>query len=328
VVVADKSEMETVIRPVPASLGSDVKEADIAFPAEQDWTLHGRLFEPITPPPTSASVIVLSGAAAVPEGFYWSFARHLVRHGAAAVLTYDYRGIGRSSGDRSRWRDLRMADWGRLDFAAAIRLMVERFPDNDLVGCGHSYGGQAPGLTRESANFVRYGTVATMSGYWAKTDQPMRVWAQTQLMGRPLAALLGQVPKPLSVGEAMPGGIMLDWAKWIASRNYFFDDPSVSEAAHFADVQMPYLAVHVVDDLWGTRAAIIDFMRHYTGTDVRLLTLKPGESGPVGHLGFFRKAHSDVHWPVLTDWLLHGLMPQQTESVAQAALDLTPRSTK
>ncbi|MEL6947847.1 MAG: alpha/beta fold hydrolase [Pseudomonadota bacterium] len=311
--------------PPHTSDGNTTDEHDVSIKAAKNWTLHGRLFQ--SQGQNNGPAIIMSGAAAVPAGYYHHYARALLAAGAQSVLCYDYRGIARSAGDRKHWRSLKMADWAHLDLTAAIAWMNAKYPGHPLVGCGHSYGGQAPGLCPAASAFVRYGTVATMSGYFAKTDQPVRVWAQTQLFGRPIAALLGQVPKPISVGEAMPGGIMLDWARWIASRNYFFDDPKIKAINGFDEIKMPFLAVHVEDDVWGTRSAILDFLRHYTATDVRLLTIKPGASGPMGHLGFFRRAHKETHWPQLTHWLIDGTMPAGTESVSQAAFDLSPPDT-
>lgn len=289
-----------------------VIEKSVLIDAPQNWTLHGT-FSSKEEMSADAPVVLISGAAAVPHRYYANFARYLIQAGAQAVLTYDYRGIAASGGDRNRWRSLKMKDWALLDFPAATAFLAERFPDNPRVGLGHSYGGQALGLCGISDQFSRYGTVATMSGHWRLLDTPWSVWAQTQLLGKTVAKLLGYVPEVFSPGTAMPGGVFLDWARWIASPNYFFDDPDVPETTLFDQVTLPYLSVGLTDDLWGTRSAVNDFMSHYTNADLRQMWIAPGETGKIGHLGFFSRRHSEVLWPDLATFLIEGDWPEQAQ---------------
>ena len=286
---------------------------EITFDAP-DWLLAGTLFEGDGPGPA----ILLSAAAMVPHGYYAPFARHLVESGACAVLTYDYRGVAASAGDRADWPDLRMKDWAVLDFPAALAALEAACPGREIVGMGHSYGGQALGLSGVADRFSRYATVATMSGYWRGLDTPWQVFVRTQFVGRAVATVLGRVPKAISPGEEMPGRIFLDWARWIGDPDYFFNDPNVPETERFADVTLPFLSVGLSDDVWGTPRAIGAFMRHYVNADLRKLTLSPGASGRVGHLGFFRPRHADTHWPAVTRFLMEGVWPNGAERQTRA----------
>ncbi len=287
-----------------------VIEESVLIEAPQDWVLHGAMFVREQTDETKP-LILISGAAAVPHEYYANFARFLVEAGAQAVLTYDYRGIAASAGDRDRWRSIKMKDWALLDFPTAALHLNERFTNNPLVGLGHSYGGQALGLCGIADQFTRYGTVATMSGYWRLLDTPWSAWAQTQLLGRPVAKLLGYVPETFSPGTAMPGGVFIDWARWIASPNYFFDDPDIPETSQFAEVDLPYLSIGLTDDVWGTRRAVDDFMRHYSHADLRQMWIEPGETGKIGHLGFFSRRHSEALWPGLATFLIDGHWPEE-----------------
>ena len=278
--------------------------ADVEFDA-RGWRLHGTLFEGRGNGPA----ILVSSAAMVPQGYYAPFARHLIAQGASAVLTYDYRGVADSAGDRRRWPELAMKDWAVLDMPAAARFLLERSGRSSLVGMGHSYGGQALGLSGVSDLFERYATVATMSGNWRLLDTPWRIFAFTQMLGRATAHTLGRIPKFISPGEEMPGSIFLDWARWIHARDYWFGDPSVPETSRFAQVRTPYLSIRPQDDVWATERAVDAFMRHYTGNDLRHLVVRPGKTGPLGHLGFFRRRHADTHWPDVTRFLLEGIWP-------------------
>ena len=284
-------------------------EESVTIHAPEDWTLRGALFASENTNP-EAPVILISAAAAVPHTYYANFARFLIESGAGGVLTYDYRGIAASAGDRKRWRYLQMKDWALLDFPAAAAFLQERFPDSPLIGLGHSYGGQALGLCGIADRFTRYATVATMSGYWRGLDTPKQVWAQTQILGRTVASVLGRVPEAVSPGTTMPGGVFLDWTRWIASPNYFFDDPDLPEKDRFESVTLPYLSIGLTDDPWGTRRAVDDFMAHYTNADLRQMWIQPGESGKIGHLGFFSRRHSKAFWPNLAAFLIDGRWPE------------------
>lgn len=285
----------------------DIQSKDLFIPAANNWQLAAALLRKKT---NSGPVIMISGAAGVPHDFYKNFALYLIEHGAHAVVTYDYRGMGKSSGDQTRWPELRMKDWALLDFVAVTEYLSEKFPEKPLVGLGHSYGGQALGLSGVSDKFSHYGTVATMSGYWRDLGTPYSVWFQTQIFAKAIAKIFGHVPKKLSVGEAFPRRIMLDWADWIKQPDYFFSDPDLPEVSRFKDVNLPLLSVGLDDDPWGNHTSIGKFMSQYTSADLRQHWIEPTSSGKIGHLGFFSRRHKSEHWPVVADFLLSKKWPQ------------------
>ena len=155
-----------------------MNERELIIEAPQEWNLATTLFTPTSPANQrpSSPTILLSSAAGVPRAIYSNFARHLVQSGAAAVMIYDYRGMGGSAGDKKRWPELRMFHWAQHDFPACAQWLRNEFPNHPLVGMGHSFGGQALGLSGASHLFERYATVATMSGYWRGLDTPYKVW--------------------------------------------------------------------------------------------------------------------------------------------------------
>ena len=283
-----------------------ILQDDIHIPAPNDWDLAATVFSNAE---SAGPIVMISAAAGVPHYFYANFAKHLVESGAHAVITYDYRGMGQSAGDKARWPELRMKDWALLDFPTVAEYLTQRFPNREFVGLGHSYGGQALGLCGISEQFARYATVATMSGYWRDLGNPYVLWFKTQVVGRLLPKLLGHVPKALSVGEAFPGTIMLDWSNWISQPDYFFSDPDLPETARYEDVRLPLLSVGLEDDPWGNEKSIGTFMPRYTNADLRQHWIAPTSSGEIGHLGYFRKKHKTDHWSVVTDFVLSEKWP-------------------
>ena len=294
--------MEIVINQV------SVEERDITIAAPLNWDLAATLFTSNSPRiQKSSPTVLLSSAAGVPKGFYTNFARHLIQRGAVAVLIYDYRGMGGSAGSRKRWPELRMFHWAQHDFCACAQWLRKEFPNHPLVGMGHSFGGQALGLSGAAHLFDRYATVATMSGYWRGLDTPYQVWFQTQILGRMVSNIFGYVPKAFSPGEIFPGTIMLDWANWIKDPEYWFDQNDVPGLDNFANVTLPFLSIRATDDPWGTEGAIASFMKYYTNARIEHVSVAPGESGKIGHLGFFRQRHRESHWNVATDFLFSDL---------------------
>src|SRR5215475_7356177 len=86
------------------------------------------------------STVIINPATGVLARYYHCYAAFLAAHDFD-VLTYDYRGIGRSRpaslrGCRYRWRD-----WGEKDFDAALRFAKARDADSAVLVVGHSFGG-------------------------------------------------------------------------------------------------------------------------------------------------------------------------------------------
>jgi predicted alpha/beta hydrolase len=249
--------------------------------------------------------VLISSATAVSRRFYRAFAQYVADNGALAVMTYDYRGIGAPL-PAGKARSVRMSDWAVQDMPAAARELRRRYPGAPLVGLGHSFGGQALGLSGIAGKFSRYMTIAAGSGYLGFTREAKKLSRSMNLVGFPVSALLGRLPRWAAMGEPLPFGIFNQWRRWCNSRDYFFSDASVPQTIRFADVRTPMTAVGFEDDPWATRQSVEALMAWYAGTSIKLQWYTPQDAGaPVGHFGFFRKEHQEFLWPHVSDWLTH-----------------------
>jgi predicted alpha/beta hydrolase len=278
----------------------DVRQSEIAFSTEDGFPLAGTLFEGSGDKP----LVLISPATAVPRGLYAGFAAALVKAGARAALIYDYRGTGGSIRPADWKKRIGMKDWALLDLPAAANALGAAAPGHAMVGLGQSYGGQALGLSGIADRFLRYGMVATMSGYWRGLND--NAGLKMFLIGVPVSYLFADMPAWLGVGDAIPTTVFRDWARWCAMPDYFFDDRSFPETARYREVKTPILALGLTDDVWGTPRAIASLMRHYENAPVELRWLSPEDGGgqKIGHLGFFRSRFAPTLWPPLIAWLL------------------------
>lgn len=278
-----------------------VPREEIKFAARDDFPLTGTLFKGHGDGPLA----LISSAAAVPRGIYARFAEHLVaERGFRAALTYDYRGVAGSPVPRG-WRTRpSMADWAEKDMAAAIDTLESVAPGHAMVGIGQSFGGQGLGLCGRANRFDRYLMVAVMSGHWAYTAVPYKVFASMNLVGVPLAMLTGRVPGWIGLGQTLPGTVFRQWARWGRSPDYFFADASMDAARRFAEVRTPILSIGVDDDVWGTPKAQEAILKAYVNAPVERMRVSPKVAGqPIGHLGFFRPAFRETLWRPAIDWL-------------------------
>ncbi|MBO0906488.1 alpha/beta fold hydrolase [Jiella sp. MQZ13P-4] len=250
--------------------------------------------------------VLVSSAAAVERRFYRAFATNLVENGARAVLTYDYRGVG-AAAKATRAKDFRMKDWGVRDFPAALAALKAAAGPGPLAGIGHSFGGVALGLSGEAEAFERYCLVASLNGYYGRTAEPAAVFSRMNLAGVPATYLFGHVPAAVGLGTALAGPIFRDWARWCRRPDFFFSDPTVPEAARFADVAIPLRSIGFTDDRWGTPAAVAALLGKFSNAAVEELWLGPDDAGDaIGHMGFFRRAMREPLWPAATAFLLDG----------------------
>src|SRR6266550_1590171 len=111
------------------------------FQARDGHRLGATLFRPAS---SNGRALQINAAAGVKQEYYAKFAGYLAERGFT-VLTFDYRGIGRSLAGKVSQVVARMRDWALLDAAAAFRFL----PQSPVLIVGHSFGGQALGLLPE-----------------------------------------------------------------------------------------------------------------------------------------------------------------------------------
>jgi predicted alpha/beta hydrolase len=291
----------------------DVFQDNITFPAADGYLLAATLFLPRTGARHHA--VLINSATAVPRKIYRGFAGYLARRGCA-VLTYDYRGVGdsrpRSAKGSSRPKSLAgfkasMSDWAALDVTAAVGWMRERYANLPLNYVGHSFGGQALGLLPNNGEVSRALLIAAQAGYWRLMASPerYRVFALLNLVGTPLTRMLGYAPAWSGLGEDLPKGVFEQWVRWVMSKRYLFDDPTLKALSNFARYKGPLRALCLSDDPWATLPAVELLCSGFTSTKAEILTVAPADAGAtaIGHLGFFRPEHRDTLWRGAAEWL-------------------------
>ncbi|HLX15455.1 MAG TPA: alpha/beta fold hydrolase [Bradyrhizobium sp.] len=290
----------------------DVFIDDITIPAADGYVLGATLF---LPRGAKRHAVVINSATAVRRKIYKGFGGYLARRGSA-VLTYDYRGIGdsrqRALIGYNRPKSLvgfkaTMADWAALDSTAAVSWMRERYHALPLHYVGHSFGGQALGLLANNSEVSRALLIAAQAGYWRLMASPerYRVLAFLNLVGRPLTQLLGYAPGWSGLGEDLPKGVFEQWAGWVMSERYLFDDPNLKALSNFAKYKGALRSLCLSDDPWATRPAVELLCSGFTSTRPEILTVTPADADTtaIGHLGFFRPEHRDTLWRGAAEWM-------------------------
>ena len=264
------------------------------------------------PDMTPRGVVVINAATAVRRRYYDRFAQYLASHGFA-VLTYDYRGIGDSRPARLRGFNATMAEWGELDQPAVVAHAAARYPDAPLLLVGHSVGGQIFGLLRDPERVRRVLMVAAQHNYYGYWRPPERwaLWFLWRAFMPATSHSLGYFPsRRVGLGEDLPRGVALDWARWCRSRGALVGVIGGDALDRFARYRGPVLALSFDDDhLFAPRAAVDALLAFYQNANAEHRHLTAAALGlrSVRHFGFFRESARERGWPIALDWLLRDL---------------------
>jgi predicted alpha/beta hydrolase len=249
--------------------------------------------------------LVVAGATGVPQGFYRRFAEFACAQGYA-VMTLDYRGIGRSRPASLKGFRMDYLDWGRLDLAAAVDAMS--VPGLPLYVVGHSYGGHAFGLLPNHDKVTALYTFATGAGWhgWMPRAEQLRVKLMWNVVGPVIVRLKGYLAWSwLGMGEDLPIDVYRQWKHWCTFPRYFFQDPAMRHLiAGFDSVRSPIMACNALDDLWARPKSRDAFMAGYRNAAVQATDIDPRVAGmgPIGHMGYF-KQHCQPLWADALHWL-------------------------
>ena len=262
--------------------------------------LSARMYAPRGP---SRGVVLFHSANATPQTYYARFADFLAGQGMR-VVTYDYRGIGRSRPRSLRGFRATMTEWARLDARAAHGAVRAHFGREPLAIVGHSFGGQLIGLIDEPREAVAALLVATQLPSAAHFSLWMRAWMKAS-WGALIPALsrtFGYVPGWAGLGEDLPSGAAAEWGKWLAHPRYL-RGYHPDAAARFAAFDAPVLLYSFSDDEFAPPGAVEAMAGALSGAALDHRKLTPELLGaPVGHFGFFRPKHREL-WEEAGAWL-------------------------
>lgn len=279
---------------------------DLTIPAADGYPLAATVYE------NGGAWLVFNSATGVKRGFYSAFAGFLASRGFS-VVTYDYRGIGGSAPESIRGFEGRMQDWGKLDFAGVLDWVEQRSPEV-LGGIGHSVGGQILGMVPGAGRLSCFVGVACQSGWWGYWDPPLQ-WI-LRLLWRAVFPLmvrtLGYVPASrLGMGEDLPPGIGLEWARWCRHRHYYRGH--LDDTPGFDDFRGPLLAYSFSNDPFGPRAAVEAWIEWFSKASAEHRHIKAREVGlkRLGHFEFFRRRSAHLFWDPCLDWLRSSLRMEE-----------------
>lgn len=271
--------------------------SEVTVVARDGLALAGRLYLP--PGEPEAAVVLLSGAA-IPQSFYSRFATYLSDR-AIAVLTFDYRGIGRSRHEPLRKVRATMTEWAQRDIDGALGWLKERYPSLPRVAIAHSFGGQALGLAPSAIEAVdRAVLIASGSGFVGHYPFPVRL-RNVAVFGALLpaaAATIGYWPKDLGLGDGLPGGVAREWARWCRAPGYLTSYVPPSQRFH-AQLSIPLLALGIADDDYAPPLAVDALLSWYGSASIDRREISPDAVGVpvIGHFGFFRETAGAKLWP-------------------------------
>lgn len=251
--------------------------------------------------------VILNSATAVKQGYYENFARYLMAQDYL-VITYDYRGIGRSAIANPRDKRLTMQAWGEHDLATVIDWATTHYQGIDWHCIGHSVGGQIIGLADNNTRLKSVYCVSAQSGYWKNWEaagQPkMLLMWYAVIPG--LSALLGQIPGALLGGEPLPEGIARQWAYWGRNEDYIVEKKGKPIRDGFARIKCAMKFLLIEDDLeFAPPKAVAALKQFYANADAQITRINPKQFGekPIGHFGFFKKQYRETLWQDALQWL-------------------------
>lgn len=281
-----------------------MSEQALVVAAADGFRLGATLFAPRA---GNGRAVQLHAAAGVRQEYYADFARFLAARGFA-VVTFDYRGVGRSTPAHVRDLGARMQDWALLDAPAILRFVEETLRCEKHLGVGHSFGGQSFAVMPGAERLAGVLAVASQSCYWRHWSGAGRagIWLLTRVLLPAATRAAGYFPGALlRQGEDLPAGVALEWAGWCRNPRYLVGALGLGERA--AAFTAPLRLVAMADDgLYAPRRAAEALLELYPNARRELAWIEPRALGAprIGHFGFFRERFRDTLWQDAADWLL------------------------
>jgi predicted alpha/beta hydrolase len=280
----------------------EVSENALFIEASDGFRLGASLFRPAA---ANGRAVQVHAAAGVRQEYYAGFARFLAGRGFT-VVTFDYRGVGRSAPVHVREIRAQMGDWALKD-AVAVSVFIEKeLQCGKRLGVGHSFGGQSFAVMPGADGLAGVLAVASQSCYWRywRGVDRLGIWLLTRVLLPAATRAAGYFPGALlRQGEDLPAGVALEWARWCAHPRYLVGALGMEERA--SAFRKPLRLLAMADDLvYAPRAAAEGLLELYPNACKELTWVKPEDVGArIGHFGFFKERFRATLWSDAAGWL-------------------------
>jgi predicted alpha/beta hydrolase len=288
-----------------------IRERPVRFVTADRIHLSGTWFTLAKPLNAPTTVVVITCGAGIPAKFYRRFARYLAERGAA-VLTFDYRGIGASREGSLRNLKAGMDDWAVKDLGAALAEARTTYPQLPLSAVAHSVGTLYVGATPDASRLSRLVFLGPHTGYWRDYGPRWR-WLMRVVWHGFMPAVtkrVGYFPgRRLRLGEDLPSQVAFDWAGRRQPEVAGTPDsarrfgPALSR---YGAVRADTLALSISDDAFAPPAAGRRLLSMYPNLRTVHETITPASLGcrRLGHLGFLRRPAGEFFWRRAAAWLI------------------------
>jgi len=287
------------------SLEDSMGMEDLRIPISDGFRLAVTLYTPSGLSRSNDYMALIAPAAAVKRSYYEQYARFLAEEGFS-VVTFDYRGVGGSRPNHLSGFEAYMHEWGEKDIAGVIEWMEYRLHSKRLLIIAHSVGGQLVALASNNFLINAMLIVASQSGYWKlyRSPERYRQYIFSKAIVPILTKIYGFLPAKI-LGEDLPKGISLEWARWSQIPNYLFGDDQLPSRYNVAQFRAPILAYSFEDDKWASPEAVDNLMTFYSNSYILRRHVSPADlAAPfVGHFGFFKPKFRETLWCETLKWL-------------------------
>lgn len=251
--------------------------------------------------------VVIVGAMAVPQTYYADLARWLAARGWR-VVTFDYRGNGRSAPPSLKGFKADILTWAREDVRAALEHARGSAAGLPVVWIGHSLGGQILAMTPGNESLAAAVTVASGVGYWRKNAYPLRYYAWLLwFVIVPIAtAVTGYFPgRSLRMVGDLPLGVIRQWSRWCRHPEYAVGVEGEAMRERYRQVTLPLLSLSFTDDEYMSDNNVAVLHGFYVNARREMRRLAPADAGlaKIGHFGFFRREPGERLWPAMLAWI-------------------------
>ena len=163
------------------------------------------------PEERNEKVIVIAPGVGLTHEYYDLFANFLVQQGFV-IVTFDYRGMGRSAPENLSGYNANMHQWAVQDINAVLLFAKQHYPGKEIIYIGHCMGGEIIGLSPASQYVNKIILVSS-----ALTCEKLYPWHRRIMLkiskskSRTMSWLLGYAPAKKEKGRRYQKEFICNW---------------------------------------------------------------------------------------------------------------------